>query len=370
MKFEILSDHAATVTKISTFDETTIRVRGITIEDLLEHATYLEAAYLVLNGHLPNERDLARFATAIDHEMEPNSKTYAFIETLPKSANFLDALRAVISFVGLPYSNATEPTLAVVREQGIQLMAQIPAIIVALTHHRHGLDPLHPRRGRGFVRNFLWMLMGREPEESELWIFEKTLIVHIENELNLSTFSARLAASAQADFYSSIIAALSTLKGPLHGGANQRVAEMVEEIGSVGEVEAYIKEKLEKKSRVMGFGHLIYKNGDPRAPLLRSLAKMLAQDDEQKRIYEIYNAIEREMREKKNILPNVDFYSACVFQLLGLEAEVFPSIFALARFPSWIAHIEEQWADNKMMVARAEYKGIASSAYRPMNERP
>lgn len=369
MKFEILPDCAATITQISTFDNETIRIRGISLEDLLDHATYIEAAYLVLHGQLPNERELVQFATTIDHEMEPKAAVYQMIKAMPKEVPLMDALRSVVAFVGLDAGDESNLDSNSLRAKGIDLMAQIPAIIVALTHHRHGLDPLHPRRGRGFVRNFLWMLLGREPEEFELWTFEKTLIVHIENELNISTFAARLAASTQSDIYSSIIAALSTLKGPLHGGANQRVAEMIDEIGEVGEVSDYLKQKFAKKEKIMGFGHLIYKNGDPRAPLLRSLAKALAQDAEQIKTFEIFQAVEHEMRDQKKLLPNVDFYSACVFKCLGLEPRAYPAIFALARFPSWIAHIEEQMRDNKMMVARAEYQGIASAAYRPMNER-
>lgn len=365
-KFVPLSDCATTVTQISTFDGENIRIRGIRLEELCESASYLEVAYLVLNGRLPKQNELDLFSKEINTLQKLDETAVKIIADHSESHSLLDHLRSIFSDFGVRDADAEDRRPEIARAKGLKILAQLPQIIAGLFG---GCSKAPTLSDQNFVLCFLQMLLNRNPDQIELSIFEKTLIVHIENELNISTLTARLAISTQSDFYSAITAAISVLKGPLHGGANQKVAEMIDQIDKKEKVSAFIDQKIKNRERVMGFGHLLYKNGDPRAVILRNLARELASAKNQTSRFEIYKAVEDEVKSQKNLLPNVDFYSACIFQSLGLDKKVFPAIFAFARFASWIAHIEEQLRDNKMFVARAEYQGIATANYRPIAER-
>jgi citrate synthase len=234
---------------------------------------------------------------------------------------------------------------------------------------RKGLEPVAPKSGLGFAANFLYMLTGEEPDRVAVEAFDKALILHADHELNASTFASRVTTATLSDMYSAITTAIGTLKGPLHGGANERVMAMLEEIGSLDRVESYIKEKLDNKEKIMGFGHRVYKNGDPRAKHLREMSRQLAELTGEKKWYEMSTLIERLVDREKGLKPNVDFYSASVYTYLGIPRDLFTPIFAMSRVTGWTAHVMEQYANNRLIRPRAEYTGPSNRKYIPIDQR-
>jgi citrate synthase len=253
--------------------------------------------------------------------------------------------------------------------KAVRLTAQIPTVVAAYHRIRNDQEPVEPRNDLGHAANFVYMMNGEEPSEVASRAMDIALNLHAEHELNASTFAARVSAATLADMYSSITAAIGTLSGPLHGGANEQVLMMLQEIGSLDRAEAYIREKLEKKEKIPGFGHRVYTHKDPRAVYMRDMERALAESMGKPEIYQMSIAIEKLMMEEKKLFPNVDFYSAGVYSLLGIPADLFTPIFAVSRIAGWTAHVMEQYANNRLIRPRAEYVGPMDRKFEPIDER-
>jgi citrate synthase len=254
-------------------------------------------------------------------------------------------------------------------DRGVAVLARFPAAVAALYRLQQGLDPVEPDPELSQAANFLSMLTGSIPAASAARVMDQALIMHADHELNASTFTARVAASTLTDMYSAITAALCTLKGPLHGGAAEGVRRTLEEIEAVDQVPAWVAEAQRRKQRIMGFGHRIYREGDPRARLLKALSRQLADASGDSRWYDVSVRLEEEVRRSHGLLPNVDFYSASVYTYLGIPPELYTPIFAVGRVGGWIAHIMEQYADNRLIRPRAEYIGPSPRTYIDMEKR-
>jgi citrate synthase len=247
--------------------------------------------------------------------------------------------------------------------KSIRLQAQIPTIIAAFGRIRAGKEPIAPKKNVSVAHNFLYMLTGKEPEAIAIEALDKALVLHADHELNASTFAARVTVATLSDIYSGITSAIGALKGPLHGGANEAVMAMLEEIGSEANVESYIKNQLDNKKKIMGFGHRVYRNGDPRAKHLQKMSEELGKITGNMKWYNMSIQIEEIVTGSKGLKPNVDFYSASVYTSLEIPRDLFTPIFAISRLSGWTAHILEQYTDNRLIRPRAEYVGPVNQQY-------
>lgn len=279
------------------------------------------------------------------------------------------ALRTAISSLGLFDEQADVMDEEANRFKALKLQAKIPTIVTAFSRLREGKEPVSPRTDLSFAANFLYMLTGSEPAEISVNALNKALVLHADHELNASTFTARVCVATLSDIYSGITAAIGALKGPLHGGANEAVMKMLTEIDSVENVEPYIRKALDNKEKIMGFGHRVYKNGDPRAKHLREMSKQLTEITGETKWYEMSIKIDAMITEEKGLLPNVDFYSASVYHSLGIDHDLFTPIFAVSRTSGWLAHILEQYSDNRLIRPRADYIGPDKRSYVPIEQR-
>ncbi len=242
-------------------------------------------------------------------------------------------------------------------KKAIKLQAKIPTIVTGFERIRSGKEPVLPKKELSFAANFLYMLNGEEPDELSIEAFNKALVLHADHELNASTFTARVCVATLSDVYSGLTAAIGALKGPLHGGANEAVMNMLLEIGEPENVEPYLRKALDNKEKIMGFGHRVYKNGDPRAKHLRDMSNQLTEVVKESKWYDMSLQIEEMITKEKGLLPNVDFYSATVYHSLGIKHDLFTPIFAVSRTSGWLAHILEQYSNNRLIRPRAEYVG-------------
>jgi citrate synthase len=253
--------------------------------------------------------------------------------------------------------------------KAIKIQAKISTLVTAFGRIRNGQEPVAPKTDLSFAANFLYMLSGKLPEDIEEEAFNKALVLHADHELNASTFTARVAVATLSDVYSGVTAAIGALKGPLHGGANEQVMKMLTEIGSVENVESFINEKLANKEKIMGFGHRVYRKGDPRAKHLREMSRKLTKIRGEEKWYDMSVKIDEIVTGQKNLPPNVDFYSASVYHSLNIEHDLFTPIFAVSRTSGWLAHILEQYSNNRLIRPRAEYIGPGMQTYVPVEER-
>jgi len=301
---------------------------------------------------------------SIPQEVLDHFKTYPIDKVHPMAA-----LRTAISLLGLYDDKAEDMSDEANYEKAIKLQAKIATVVTAFSRIRKGQEPIAPRTELGYAANFLYMLTGEEPEDIAVEAFNKALVLHADHELNASTFTARVCVATLSDMYSGITAAIGALKGPLHGGANEQVMKMLMDIGSEENVEAYIREKLDNKEKIMGFGHRVYRQGDPRAKHLREMSKKLTTLRGEEKWYNMSEKIESIVTGEKKLPPNVDFYSASVYHSLGIDHDLFTPIFAVSRTSGWTAHILEQYANNRLIRPRAEYNGPDKQKYVPLNER-
>jgi citrate synthase len=343
--------------------------RGYHIDDLAEQSTFEEVAFLLWNGHLPNREELAEHRKALQQNAAISDKLIDQIRLYPTDAHPMTTLRTAVSALSMFDVEADVNTLEANQRKAIRLTAKIPTIIAAIARIRDGKQPLAPRSDLGLVANFLYMLTGNEPSEVAVQALDKVLILQADHELNASTFTARVTAATLADMYSSVTAAIGALKGPLHGGANEQVMVMLREIGSKENTEPYILNKLNNKQKIMGFGHRVYKNGDPRAKHLRAMSRKLGEQHGDTKWYEISEKVEALVAEKKGLKPNVDFYSATVYHYLDLSEDLFTPLFAMSRITGWTAHIIEQYNDNRLIRPRADYVGKRNQKYVPVDKR-
>lgn len=366
-----LKDTIACDTRISAIEDDTLSYAGYDISELMANRVrFEEVIYLLWNLHLPTQIELKHFESEL-------RKNYAISDAVEqciliqsrKHLHPMSVLRSTVSLLGVYNRHAEESSTEAIYEQSIQLMAKIPTIIATFARLRRGLSPIEPREDLGFAANFLYMLNGKEATELEILAMNRALVLHADHELNASTFAARVCASTLSDIYSCVTTAIGTLKGPLHGGANERVFDMLQEIRDNGDTVAYLQERLASNEKIMGFGHRVYKKQDPREKYLREMAKELTTGTEDTIWYELSKEVENYMKDTKGLIPNVDFYSATVYHTLGIDSSIFTLIFAMSRVSGWIAHVQEQRKNNKLIRPRSTYIGLRHLDYLPIERR-
>lgn len=340
--------------------------RGYAIEELAEKSTYEETAYMLLNGELPTQEQLDAFSNNLVHHRRLKYRLIDLMKSLPETGHPMDALLAVVGALGMFY-----PHIDIMKPEErygatIRLIAKLPTIVAAWARMRRGDRDVLPNDKLGHAANFLWMLNETEPDPVHARIFDQCLILHAEHQMNASTFSARVTGSALADSYAVVASAVGTLSGPLHGGANEDVLQMLEEIGSVQNVVPWLDKAMAEKRKIPGFGHREYKVKDPRAKILQRLAEQLFARYGSTPLYDIAVKLEEVMEERvggKGIYPNVDFYSGLVYQKLGIPTDLFTPIFAMARVAGWLAHWLEQLQANRIFRPNQIYVGAQPRHY-------
>ena len=344
--------------------------RGYDIRDLAQNASFEEVAYLLWNGELPNQSQLDEINERLRAERDLPPMIIDMLRLVPEDANPMAALRSAVSALALFDSEADDMSHEANYRKSIRLQARVPTIIAAFDRLRKGKEPVAPRKERSLAFEFLYMLNGEEPGDAAERTFDVCLVLHAEHGLNASTFTGRVIGSTLADIYSAITGAIGALKGPLHGGANQEVMRMLLALEQSGqEPEAYVRERLAKKERIMGFGHRVYKTLDPRAAILREMVEDLSEETGQRKWYDLSSTIMATMEQEKKLYPNVDFFSASVYYMLGIDIDLYTPIFALSRTSGWTAHLLEQWVDNRLIRPRAEYVGPKGKTVQPIGTR-
>jgi citrate synthase len=349
-----------------------LEYRGIPIEELAKSSTFVETAYLLIWGSLPTADELEEFQHEIRFHRRLKYRIRDMMKCFPESGHPMDALQACAAALGLFYSRRALDDPTYIRAAVVRLMAKIPTMVAAFQLMRKGNDPVQPRDDLSYAANFLYMLNEREPDPLAAQIFDICLTLHAEHTINASTFSAMVTASTLTDPYGVVASAVGTLAGPLHGGANEEVIMMLEEIGTVENVEPYLDNCLEKKSKIMGFGHRVYKVKDPRATILQSLAEQLFEKFGRDEYYDIAVAMEKAVADRlahKGIYPNVDFYSGLVYRKLGIPTDLFTPVFAIARTSGWLAHWKEQLNENRIFRPTQIYTGTRAQPYVAIEKR-
>ncbi|MGE6539548.1 citrate synthase [Bacillus luti] len=360
----------ATTSSVSSIIDDTLTYVGYNIDDLAENATFEEVVYLLWHRKLPNEKELAEFKDTVSEYYKVPGEILTYLKQVDlKIAHPMSVLRTAISMLSLYDESAEIMDGKSNYLKAVKLQAQVGTLIAAYARIRKGLDVVEPRKDLSLAANFLYMLNDREPNEVEIEAFDKALVLHADHELNASTFTARVCVATLSDVYSGITAAIGALKGPLHGGANENVMKMLTEIGEEENVESYIHNALQNKVKIMGFGHRVYEHGDPRAKHLREMSKRLCVLLGEEKWYNMSIKIEDIVTKEKGLPPNVDFYSASVYHCLGIDHDLFTPIFAISRMSGWLAHILEQYENNRLIRPRADYNGPTHQVYVPIAQR-
>jgi citrate synthase len=343
--------------------------QGYNIHDLAEHSTFEEVIFLLWNKRLPTRAELSALEQSLRTAYAVPAELIALMKQFPRGADPIDVLRTAVSALEFWDSHARDISRETSVQTAIRLTAQFGTIVAVWDRIRRGLEVIDPNPRLNLAANFLYMLRGEEPSEREARIFDICLILHADHELNASTFTARVVAGTLADMYAAVTAAIGALSGPLHGGANTNVMKTLLEIGSVDAVEAFIKKALAEKRKIMGFGHAVYKTEDPRATHLREFSKEVGEAAGDSRWYQMSRKVEEVMMREKGLYPNVDFFSASTYYMMGIPLDLYTPIFAVSRISGWTGHILEQYADNKLIRPRAEYVGARDVAYTPIDQR-
>jgi citrate synthase len=357
---------------------------GIAIDPLARNSTFEETVFLLWNRRLPTGSELAAFSQQLRSRYELPEGMADRIQMLPKTAAPMHMLRTMVSALAMHDPTPDANDLASARDKALGILAHAPALIAYFDRYRRGLPIVHPRKDLSFAQNFLYMLNGKEPTPAVARAFDICMILHADHGLNNSTFTARVIISTLSDVYSAITGAIGSLRGPLHGGANEEVMEMLFEIESIAKaqgkdvmsvIEPYIMDKLanrDKGARVMGFGHRVYKTIDPRATFLKTFTKQIAADTGNLKLYEMSSKIEDIMAREvgsKGVYPNVDFYSATTYHSIGLKLDLFTPMFAMSRIAGWAGHVIEQLDGNRLFRPAASYVGPHNVPYVPIDNR-
>lgn len=343
--------------------------RGIPIGELAQNSSYEESVFLLWNGRLPLAVELKEFQKRFSQDREIPQEIINLIQFFPKEAHPVAVLRTLASMLSFYDPSSEKTDVESTKLHAYRLTAALPTLIAAFHRIREGKAPLAPDKNLSHAANFLYMMHGKAPEKEMERALDAYLILLADHSLNASTFSARVTASTQADTYSAVTSAIGTLKGELHGSANQRAMEMILDIGEPSKAEAYVRNLLAQKKKVMGFGHRIYKHEDPRATVFRGIAQKLCERVGEFKWMEISNKVEKVMWEDKKIPCNVDFFSASVLYILGFPVDFFTTVFAASRTAGWTAHVIEQRQDNRLIRPLAEYIGPRNQHYIPMDKR-
>ena len=355
-------------TAVSTI-EGGLRYRGYNVSELAERSSFDEVAYLLLHGELPSGADLDGFRARVASARAVPGTVIDVYRALPANASAMEVLRTGVSVLAHhdPETGSNDHEANVRKAE--RLLARIPTIIAARSRLNRGLVPVEPRADLDYSANLLYMLNGTDPDEVERNALDVSLILYAEHEYNASTFAARVTASTLADLYGAVVAGIAALRGPLHGGANEAVVEMLEEVGGPDRAEAWIRDALEDRRLVMGFGHRIYKVEDPRATILKEFCGRLAPERGATEWEEMAETIERVMWEEKRIPPNMDYPAGRLYRMIGLETELYTPLFVASRVTGWAAHVIEQHDDNRLVRPRANYTGPPARQYVPIEQR-
>jgi len=342
---------------------------GYDIKDLADHASFEEVVYLLWNGRLPKRAELGQLKKQFAENSSLPSQILNFLKSLPPAQHPMETLRTVVSALSLYDAESQDMSEEANRRKALRLTAQMGTIVAAYARLREGKDAVAPDPSLSHAANFLYMLNGTRPDETETRWFDIALILHADHSFNASTFAARVTASTLSDMHSAVTSAIGTLKGPLHGGANERVMRMLLDIGTPDKAENYVRNLLAQRQKIMGFGHRVYHTEDPRATILRAMSEELGGRRGQPKWFEISRVIEELMIREKKINANVDFYSASAYYVLGIPVDLYPLIFAVSRIAGWSAHVLEQYSNNKLIRPLAEYVGPTGLKYAPIDKR-
>jgi len=344
--------------------------RGIDIHELADASTFEETAFLLHEGRLPGRAELERFSAELVRERSVPDEVLAVARQMPRRAHPMASLRTLVSALGAFDQDAENTSAEAQTRQVRRLIAQMATLVAAIDRLRRGLSPVAPDPGLAHAANFLCMLRGERPSPGAARALDVALVLHADHEFNASTFAARVAASTLADVHGAITAAVATLKGPLHGGANEAVMKTLERIGSVDGVEAFVRDALAQKKKIMGFGHAVYRTEDPRATHLRRMSRALGEETGEPKWYALSERLEALVKSQKGLNPNVDFYSASAYRALGIPTDLFTPVFAVSRIAGWTAHVLEQLANNRLIRPEADYQGPRNVPYVPLDQRP
>jgi citrate synthase len=360
----------AAQTRISDVDgrEGRLFYAGYDIADLAAHATFEETIHLLHHLELPTAAELEETVAALRAESNLDGLLVDLIGSLAERTGPMTTLRTAVSAAAALDPDDDDSPEANLRK-AYRLMAKTPQIIATYQRLRTGGDAIDPREDLGVAANFLYALTGKQPDPQVARDFDVVLVLYADHTLNASTFAGRVAAATLADMYAAATAAVATLQGPLHGGAIEEVREMLEEIGEPDRAPDWVREKLARKEKVMGFGHRVYKTWDPRATVLREIAERLGRQFGETRWYEVSMRVQEAVMGAKTLYPNVDFYTASVYSALGLPPDLYTPLFAASRMAGWTAHIREQYADNRLIRPDSEYVGPEPRAWKPLESR-
>lgn len=342
---------------------------GYDINELAGKITYEEVVHLLHWNHLPNRRELDELKATLVADRELPKGVVDILRIIPRDTPPMDAIRTAVSAIGCFDPERDRSSFDDHRRMAMRLIAQIPIVTAYFHRIRQGKDILPPDPHLGEAANFLYLMDGERPSQEKVNTLNMCYVLHADHGMNASTFSARVTIATLSDMYSAITSAIGTLKGPLHGGANEGVIKMLQEIGSLEKVDAYVQECLEQKKKIMGIGHRVYKTLDPRAPHLKRMAQILSSKLGEPKWIQMSDRIAEIMLKKKNLHANVDFYSATVYYSLGIPTDLFTPIFAIARTAGWTAHILEQLADNRLIRPQSQYVGPVGLKLKPLDQR-
>ncbi|MFZ4817463.1 MAG: citrate synthase [Limisphaerales bacterium] len=343
---------------------------GYDINELAGKVSYEEVVHLLYHNHLPNPKELADLKVVLSGYRELPQGVIDLLTSLPKDCPPMHAIRTGVSALGCYDTTADDDNMDAQRRKALRLIAQIPVITAYFHRSRQGLPLIAPDAKLGEAANFLWMIDGEKPSVEKESTMDMCYVLHADHGMNASTFSARVTIATLSDMYSAVTTAIGTLKGPLHGGANEGVIKMLKEIGSLDQVDAYVADCLAQKRKIMGIGHRVYKVLDPRAPHLKRMAQILSSKLGEPKWIQMSERIAEIMLTEKNLHANVDFYSATVYYSLGIPTDLFTPIFAIARTSGWTAHVLEQLADNRLIRPQSVYTGPVGLTVSPIDQRP
>ena len=349
-----------------------LEYRGIRVEELCQHSSFLETSYLLLFGRLPTAPELAQWVDDVTHHRRIKFRIVDLLKVMPEHGHPMDALQAAVAALGMFYPGRNVKDVANNYWSAVRLIAKLPTIVAAWARLRRGDEYIPPRDDLPFSDNFLYMLTETVPHPLWSEVFDDCLILHAEHTMNASTFAGMVTASTLADPYTVVASSIGALKGPLHGGANEEVVMMLREIGTPAQARAAVEARLEGKHKLMGFGHRVYKVKDPRATVLQDLCMRLFNVCGTSPLYEVAVAVEQLAGERltdKGIYPNVDFYSGIIYDKMGIEVDLFTPLFAMARVSGWLAHWLEQLRENKLYRPDQIYSGEHDRHYVPIDKR-
>ncbi len=349
-----------------------LRYRGYAVKELADKAAFEEVAFLLLFGCLPTRTDLREFSAQLHAGASLPHALRTFLEAIPSAVHPMDLLRTSVSLLGMTDADAEDNSHDANVRKSMRLLAQIPLVIATVHRLAHGMRPLGMRTDLSVAENLLYLLTDRTGDDTAramARVLDASLTLYAEHEFNASTFAARVTASTMTDLHSAVTAAIGTLKGPLHGGANEAVASMFLDIGHPDKAEGWVRHALAEKRRIMGFGHRVLKEGDARSAIIQSHADALSHICGTRRWYEIATLIDRIMQEEKGLYPNLDFYTAAAYLLMGIPRPLYTPVFVCSRITGWCAHVIEQQDHNRLIRPRARYIGPEPQAYVDLDTR-